>query len=278
MCQCGACSARQDGGVTRLKNAASCDRIIRSAYPLRSSASTVATPRARRAARVHAEAVHADGRPGVHQLPQVGEVLGVAAVTDHQPLGRHAPPLRNASWSRPFCEGAWVWVVIGTPVRRCASAAAAITRRTSGVSPGRSVTTLSMPARTPVPAIPTSMSLRKNSERVRAVDEQPRAVGLEVRRQDVGGVVAGRRHEPDPGTPRDLAPPARRPARARGRSGRRRCGPRGPRAARARHRGLDRGRLVPLGMGEVQVELGLPDEDVLVDERRTEVSRRRPGP
>ena len=33
MCQCGACAARQDGGVTRLKNAASCESTMRSAYP-----------------------------------------------------------------------------------------------------------------------------------------------------------------------------------------------------------------------------------------------------
>ena len=31
MCQCGACAARHDGGVTRLKNAASWESTIRSA-------------------------------------------------------------------------------------------------------------------------------------------------------------------------------------------------------------------------------------------------------
>ena len=42
MCQCGACAARHDGGVTRLKYAASWDSTIRSAYPSRRSAWTVA--------------------------------------------------------------------------------------------------------------------------------------------------------------------------------------------------------------------------------------------
>ena len=42
MFQCGACAARHDGGVTRLKYAASWDSTIRSAYPSRRRACTVA--------------------------------------------------------------------------------------------------------------------------------------------------------------------------------------------------------------------------------------------
>ena len=42
MFQCGAWAARHDGGVTRLKNAASWDSTIRSAYPSASSVRTVA--------------------------------------------------------------------------------------------------------------------------------------------------------------------------------------------------------------------------------------------
>ena len=41
MVQCGACAARQDGGVTRLKKAASWDSTMRSAYPPCSSVRTV---------------------------------------------------------------------------------------------------------------------------------------------------------------------------------------------------------------------------------------------
>ena len=117
MCQCGTCAARHDGGVTRLKNAASCESTIRSAYPWPQQRQH------RRDARfvgqhvLHAEAVHADRGAGVHQLTQVVEVLAVAAVADDQPLGRDARArVKKASWSRPFCDGAWVCVVIGTPV------------------------------------------------------------------------------------------------------------------------------------------------------------------
>ena len=48
--------------------------------------------------------------------------------------------------------------VIGTPVARCALATARITRSTPAVMPWWSIAHLRTPARTPVPAIPFSMS------------------------------------------------------------------------------------------------------------------------
>ena len=88
MCQCGACAARHEGGVTRLKNAASWDSTIRSAYPSAQQGQDGRDPRGVGQHVLHAEAVHPDGGAGVHQLAQVVEVLGVAAVPDHQPLRR----------------------------------------------------------------------------------------------------------------------------------------------------------------------------------------------
>src|ERR1700735_4717108 len=53
---------------------------------------------------------------------------------------------------------ACVWVEMGVPVRRCAFAVARRIRSTSRVTPGLSVAHLSIPAFTPVLAIPSTMS------------------------------------------------------------------------------------------------------------------------
>ena len=101
----------------------------------------------RRTARAPCRSGPCRSSPGVHQLAKVVEILGVAGVPDHQPVGGDPARAKNASWSRPLCEGASVWVVIGTPVR--------VRGRGRlhhpfdvGRDPLRSVTTLSMPART----------------------------------------------------------------------------------------------------------------------------------
>ena len=155
MCQCGAWAARHDGGVTRLKNAASWESTIRSAYPSRQQRQDGRDPCARRAARAPCRS-----GPSRWWRPRPSAPAGSRGPRSRRSARSRAGPaatprsVRNASWSRPLRDGAWVWVVIGTPVRRCAAAAASITRRTSGVRPWRSVTTLSIPARTPVPAMP----------------------------------------------------------------------------------------------------------------------------
>ncbi len=60
--------------------------------------------------------------------------------------------------SRPRSEPGWVCTVIGHPVARWARATARITRSTPWVRPASSTAHLSMPARTPVPAMPSVMS------------------------------------------------------------------------------------------------------------------------
>ena len=62
----------------------------------------------------------------------------------------------------PWCDSGWVWTVIGVPVARWVRATARITRSTPGVSPGSSMAHLSMPARTPVWAIPSVTSPTKS--------------------------------------------------------------------------------------------------------------------
>ena len=94
-----------DGGVTRLKNAASWESTIRSAYPSRSSVRTVDDPRGVGQHVLHAEAVHADGGAGVHQLAEVVEVLGVAAVPDHQAVGRDAALDEERELVAPVARG-----------------------------------------------------------------------------------------------------------------------------------------------------------------------------
>ena len=54
-------------------------------------------------------------------------------------------------------------MVIGTPVAACARATARSTRSTPSVRPFSSTAHLSMPARTPVSAMPSVMSRMKNS-------------------------------------------------------------------------------------------------------------------
>ena len=226
-CQCGACAARQDGGVTRLKNAASWESTIRSAYPSRSSSRTVATRRVVGQHVLHAEAVHADGGPGVHQLAQVVEVLAVAAVPDDEPLGAD-PALDEERQLVAAVARRRVGVGgdrhAGPPVRG---------RRglhhpaTSGVRPGWSVTTLSIAG----PDAGAGDALLDVAEEeldqwVRAADEPARAVGR-------GSTPAARRpcssRSRRPGAPGPLGHrghPGDVAAEARGRSGRRRSGPR----------------------------------------------------
>ena len=90
MCHRGAILARHDGGVTWLKKAASCERIIRSAYPRRSSASTVRTRCSSASTCSMPNRSMPMVEPFVHQRPQVVEVLRVSRVADDHPLERHA--------------------------------------------------------------------------------------------------------------------------------------------------------------------------------------------
>ena len=60
--------------------------------------------------------------------------------------------------SRPVRDPGWVCTVTGTSVWWWAAATARITRSTPGVMPSSSMAHLSMPALTPVPAMPSVMS------------------------------------------------------------------------------------------------------------------------
>ena len=70
--------------------------------------------------------------------------------------------VRKDCCSVPFRAAGRECVVMATPVSCWATAAADMTRATSGVIPSRSVMTFSIPARTRVPPIPSVMS-RTNS-------------------------------------------------------------------------------------------------------------------
>jgi hypothetical protein len=73
-------------------------------------------------------------------------------------LGSIPSSAKTRCWSRPVCCPASVWVLIGTPVCRCAQATARSTRSMPLVTPGLSVQHLRMPAFTPVSAMPRVMS------------------------------------------------------------------------------------------------------------------------
>ena len=66
-----------------------------------------------------------------------------------------------------------MWTVIGQPVARWVRATARITRSTPGVGPGSSMAHLSIPAFTPVPAIPSVMS-RENRVTIGSGSSNPR--------------------------------------------------------------------------------------------------------
>ena len=181
----------------------------------------------------------------------------------------------RSSASRPRCVAGSVCTVTGTPVCRWAAAAAASTRRTSGVAPARSRTILSIAARTPVPAMPSWMSRTKSSSSGSGPSSRrPGPRTANVTGSAVGAyqpVLASRwtgtwaatcatsaTSRPRPGTVRSTT--VRTPSA---------CTPVQP-----VDRGGDHRRRVPLGVGEVHVELVVADEHVLVQQRRPEVGHR----
>src|SRR5690606_10884413 len=107
----------------------------------------------------HAESVHPEGGSVVHQRTKVGEVVGIARMPDDETVGGYPRSTKNSCCSRPLRVDGTEWVVMATPVSRWATAAASMTRTTSPVNPAASVAILIIPARTPVPAIPSVMSL-----------------------------------------------------------------------------------------------------------------------
>ena len=72
--------------------------------------------------------------------------------------------MSTATIAGPCLPAACVWMVIGVPpVATWARATERSTRSTPSVSPFSSTAHLSMPALTPVPAMPSVMSRTKNS-------------------------------------------------------------------------------------------------------------------
>jgi hypothetical protein len=96
-------------------------------------------------------------------------------------------------------------------------------------------------------------------------------VRLEVRRQHVGRVVAGRRDQLHAGALGHPAHPSDVATETEHRQVDDRAHPEIPQPFEPTDSGLDRDVLVPLGMREVEVQLRVTDEHVLVDERRAQV-------
>ena len=84
-CQFGETCSSRPGGNQSLKQLASCDRIILSAWPRSHMATTVFTRSSNGSRMFEAEAVHAEQRAGRGELLEVVEVGRVAAVGEHDP-------------------------------------------------------------------------------------------------------------------------------------------------------------------------------------------------
>ena len=223
---------------------------------------------------LHAEAVHPDGGARVHELAQVVEVLGVAAVPDHEPVrGDAALGEERELVAAVARRGVRVGGDrdAGTPVRGRG-------RLHHASHVGGEPLAVGDDLEHPGPhagAGDADLDVAEEQlhQRVRAPDEPAGAVGLEVRRQRVGRVVARRGDQVHPGAlghpahPRDVA------AETEDRQVDDRADPEVPQPFEPRDGGLDRDVLAPLGMGEVEVELRVSDEHVLVDERRAEGTR-----
>ena len=104
---------------------------------------------------LHPESVHADRRAVVHERPQVVEVLAVARVADDDPVGRHAALAEERLLLEPVARrrvgmgrDRHAGLLVGH--RGCRHDPRDV--RGDAVA---SVMTLSMPARTRVPAIPS---------------------------------------------------------------------------------------------------------------------------
>ena len=95
---------------------------------------------------------------------------------------------------------------------------------------------------------------------------------MEVGREHVGGVVAGGGHQVDPGVLHDLGHAAYVATEAEHGEVDHRAHPELVELLQPGHGPVEGVLRVPLGVGEVQVELGVSDEDVLVDEGEAEVS------
>ena len=102
---------------------------------------------------------------------------------------------------------------MSTPVRAWASAAAVMTCSSQSVMPASPDITLMMPARTPVPAMPSlDVAQEHLGERLGPAEQAPRAPGPEVERQAVRRVQPGGGDEMDGHPVRDGARRAARHA------------------------------------------------------------------
>ncbi len=165
---------------------------------------------------LHAEAVHADGRPRVHQLPQVVQVLAVATVPDDQPLRVDAAlpevlQLISAVLRR------------GVRVRRDRNARMEVCLR-GGVHHATYVVGQAgtvgdhlehCRADAGVGDADLDVAHEHLHQRIRPADEEPWTVGVEVPREHVGGVVAGRGEQSDLGAGGHLRHPPHVPAQTR---------------------------------------------------------------
>ena len=223
---------------------------------------------------LHAEAVHPDGGAGVHELTQVVEVLGVAAVPDHDPVrgdaacGEERELVAAVARRRVRVGGDGN---AGTPVRgrRCLHHSLHVRGEALVIGDD-----LEHPGpHAGAGDAELDVADEQLQQGVGATDEPTGAVGLEVRRQRVGRVVARRGDQLHPGAlghpahPRDVA------AETEHREVDDRADPEVPQPFEPSDGGLDRDVLAPLGVGKVEVELRVADEHVLVDERRAQRTR-----